>query len=134
MWLPLKHPLLGTWPANQACALSGHQTSDLLVRRPALSPLSHTSQGSFLLLLLLFYYNSPNFSPLLFPVPLPCHGQALPCCPCPWVTYTCFLTRPLPFFSHPLSPPLWSLSVCSLFPCLLFYFAHLFVLFIRFLL
>ena len=29
-------------------------------------------------------------------------------------------------------PPPWFLSVCSLFPCLWFYFAHLFVLFIRF--
>ena len=32
----------------------------------------------------------------------------------------------------PLAPPLWSLSVCSLFVCLWFYFAHLFVLLIRF--
>ena len=22
-WLPLMHPLLGTWPATQACALTG---------------------------------------------------------------------------------------------------------------
>ena len=34
----------------------------------------------------------------------------------------------------PLPTPLWSLSVCSSFPCLWFYFASLFVLFIRFLL
>ena len=33
-------------PAFQACALSGNRTSDPLVGRPALSPLSHTSQGS----------------------------------------------------------------------------------------
>ena len=39
-------PLLGTWPATQACALMGNQTGDPLVRRPALNPLSHTSQGS----------------------------------------------------------------------------------------
>ena len=38
-------PLLGTWPATQARALSGNQTRDPLVRRPALNPLSHTSQG-----------------------------------------------------------------------------------------
>ena len=38
-------PLLGTWPATQACALTGNRTSDLLVCRPVLNPLSHTSQG-----------------------------------------------------------------------------------------
>ena len=45
MWVPLARPLLGTWPATQACALTGNQTSDPLVHRPALSPLSHTSRG-----------------------------------------------------------------------------------------
>ena len=24
VWLPLTHPLLGTWPATQACALTGN--------------------------------------------------------------------------------------------------------------
>ena len=24
MWLPLAHPPLGTWPATQACALTGN--------------------------------------------------------------------------------------------------------------
>ena len=37
--------LLGTWLATQACALTGNQTSDSLVRGPALNLLSHTSQG-----------------------------------------------------------------------------------------
>ena len=32
VWLPLVHPLLGTWPITQACALTGNQTSDSLVR------------------------------------------------------------------------------------------------------
>ena len=45
VWLPLEHPLLATWPATQACALMGNQTGDPLVRSPALSPLSHTSQS-----------------------------------------------------------------------------------------
>ena len=45
VWLPLGHPLLGTWPATQACALMGNQTRDPLVHRPALYPLRHTSQG-----------------------------------------------------------------------------------------
>ena len=48
--LPLTHPLLGTWPATQACALTGNQTSDSLVHRPVLNPLSHTSQGRVLIL------------------------------------------------------------------------------------
>ena len=44
-WLPLVCPLLGTWPATQACALTGNQTGDPLVHRLALNPLNHTSQG-----------------------------------------------------------------------------------------
>ena len=45
VWLSLVHPVLGTWPATQACALTGNQTSVPLVCRPALNLLSHTSQG-----------------------------------------------------------------------------------------
>ena len=37
-------PLLGTWLATQACALTGNRTGNSLVRRPALNPLSYTSQ------------------------------------------------------------------------------------------
>ena len=52
--LPLAYPLLGTWPATQACALTGNRTSDLLVHRPMLNPLSYTSQGP--LFFLFFFY------------------------------------------------------------------------------
>ena len=45
VWLPVERPLLGTLPATQACTLSGIWASDPLAQRPALSPLSHTSQG-----------------------------------------------------------------------------------------
>ena len=45
MWLPLKRPLLGTWPVTQASALTRNRTHDPLVPRRALSPLSHTHQG-----------------------------------------------------------------------------------------
>ena len=38
-------PLRGSWPAVQPCALTGNRTSDPLVYRPALNPLSCTSQG-----------------------------------------------------------------------------------------
>ena len=41
----LSCPLLGTWPATQACALTGTLTSDPLVHRLVFNPLSHTSQG-----------------------------------------------------------------------------------------
>ena len=33
------------WPATQACALAGNPPCDLLVYRPVLNPLGHTSQG-----------------------------------------------------------------------------------------
>ena len=45
MWLPLVRPLLGTWPTTHACALTWNQTSDPLVGRPTLNPLSHSIQG-----------------------------------------------------------------------------------------
>ena len=46
VWLPLVHPLLGTWSTTQACALAENQTGGPLVHRPALNPLTHTSQGN----------------------------------------------------------------------------------------
>ena len=48
MRLPLAHPLLGTWPTIQSCALAGNRTGDPLVHRPVLNPLSYTSQGPFI--------------------------------------------------------------------------------------
>ena len=38
MWWPLAHPLLGTWPTTQVCALTGNRTGDPLVCRLALNP------------------------------------------------------------------------------------------------
>ena len=46
--LPLVCPLLGTWPATQACALTGNRTGNPLVPRLVLNALSYTSQGIFL--------------------------------------------------------------------------------------
>ena len=43
VWLPLVCPLLGTWPTTQACALTGNQTNDPFICRPALNPLSQFS-------------------------------------------------------------------------------------------
>ena len=45
VWLSLAWPPLWTWPATQACALTGNRTSNPLVRRPAFNSLSYTSQG-----------------------------------------------------------------------------------------
>ena len=51
VWLSLAHPSLGTWPTTQACALTGNQTGDPLPCSPVHNPLSHTSQGSQLIIL-----------------------------------------------------------------------------------
>ena len=61
-WLPLACHQLGTWPATQACALTGNQTSDPLVHRLALNPVSHTSQG----LIIVFQYNRYPCNPGYF--------------------------------------------------------------------
>ena len=45
VWLHLTRPLLGTWPATEACALTVNRTSDPLIHRAVLSPLSYTSLG-----------------------------------------------------------------------------------------
>ena len=49
VWLPLTHPLLGTWPTTQAHPLTGNPTGNPFVHRLALNPLSHTSQCCVLL-------------------------------------------------------------------------------------
>ena len=58
VWLPLMSPLLGTWPTSQACALTGNRTGEPLDRGPALNPLSHTSQGRFVLITIIMIYLS----------------------------------------------------------------------------
>ena len=45
VWFPHVHLLLETWPATQICALTGDRTSNTLISRLVLSPLSHISQG-----------------------------------------------------------------------------------------
>ena len=45
--LPFARPQLVTCPVTQACALTGNRTGNLSILRPALNPLSHTSQGNF---------------------------------------------------------------------------------------
>ena len=57
MQLPVMNPQPGTWPATQASALTGNRTSDPLFRRSVLNPLSHTSQGRFILFYLTQKYS-----------------------------------------------------------------------------
>ena len=52
VWLPLMRPLLGTWPATQACALTGNRTGDPLICRSAINPLSYSNQGQHVILIL----------------------------------------------------------------------------------
>ena len=63
------HPQLGTWPATQACDLTGNRTSSLSVRRPALNPLSHTRQvrsNNFSLLFLILGITFISLNMLIF--------------------------------------------------------------------
>ena len=50
VWLPPVRPLLGTWLATRARALTGNRTSNPVVPRPELHPPSHTSQDCSLLI------------------------------------------------------------------------------------
>ena len=56
MWLPLQHPLLGTWPTTHTCALTGNRTGHTLVYRLVFHLLSHTSQGYAHFLIGLFVF------------------------------------------------------------------------------
>ena len=90
-----------------------------------------------LIFLLLFSYSCHTFfyccSLLLHPHSLPTVNPPSHCL-WPWVLYSCSLTCSFLYFPllFSLSSPLWSLSVCSLFPCLWFNFARFCVLLIRF--
>ena len=64
VWLPLTCHPFGTGPATQVCAFTGNQTRDPLVHRPALNPISHTSQGDFLISQ---YFSVSGKSYLFFP-------------------------------------------------------------------
>ena len=46
--VPLACPKLGTWPTTQAYALTGNRTSDPLVRRLALNPLTTPARAYYL--------------------------------------------------------------------------------------
>ena len=84
-------PLLGTWPATQTCALTKNRTSDPLVCRLALNPLSHTSQGSPLLFRWLPAWKSSP-SQKLSPLSIYCIT--------PDGSHSCFFSLWLPVLSH----------------------------------
>ena len=85
---------------------------------------------------LLFIYSCPHFS--LITLPRPSHPWPPTFNPFPIIfDHGSFIhvpwLDPSPLFPIiPLLSPLWLLLVCSLFPCLWFYFSCLFVLLIRF--
>ena len=75
----------------------------------------------------------PYCSPLPLPTPSPSTVNCLPNVGAHESSIHITLLSPSPSFPVILlALPLWSLSVCSLFPSLWFYFAHVFVLLIRF--
>ena len=56
VWLPLACPILGTWLATQAGTLTGNRTRDTSFHWLALNPLSHTSQGYWILSMIILIF------------------------------------------------------------------------------
>ena len=71
VWLPVKHPPLGTWPATQVPVLTGNRTGDPLVRRLALNPLSHASWEKLLKHVFLSFLH-PSLNPVASLIPSTC--------------------------------------------------------------
>ena len=63
MWLLLALPVMGNWPATQACALPGNGTGNPLVLRPMPNPLSYSSQAEHFLFPFLSQQSSPGQQP-----------------------------------------------------------------------
>ena len=85
----------------------------------------------------IFFYCCSITFVSIFPISLSCHthpnshSQSSPCYPCPWVIYTCSLTRPfsffLPFSCNPsslVSVSLFLVSMPLVLFCSLVYFVH----------
>ena len=77
-------------------------------------------------------YLFPHCSPLYCSAPQPPFSHSPMVCAQESSTHVPWIVLSLSFPCYALPPPLWSLSFCSLFPCLLLYFAYIFVLLIRF--
>ena len=67
--LPLMCPLLGTWPAAQACALTGTPASDPLVHRPAVNLLSTPARAQccFIEKTMFLFFSSLSLSSFFLP-------------------------------------------------------------------
>ena len=61
VWLLLAHPLVGTWPATQARALTWNPAGHHLVCSPAFNPLRHTSQVQIFPFLMRFLCSISQF-------------------------------------------------------------------------
>ena len=86
----------------------------------------HTAWWTYLHKQRFFPSPSPRFAHL-HPASLVFSLWPLPhCCLCLCVMYTCFLANSFNFHQFIPPPPLWQLSVCSMYPCLCFYFVILF--------
>ena len=90
--LPLVHPLLATWPATQACALAGNQIGHLLVQKPELNSLSHTSQGWFISILDHFNFESKPICA--------CHWRNHICSSCRKICSPCVTKRQVLIYDH----------------------------------
>ena len=127
VWLPLTCPLLGTWPATQACALTGNWISDSFVSRLALNPLSTPARALRIFFNTSFFYyycSSTLVSIFILPHTFPPHSSLPPTLkPTPFgFVHGSFMHVPwwpFPYFP-PFTPssPLWLVSACSLFQCL----------------
>ena len=90
----------------------------------------------FKIVLLLFKYSCLHLLPSTPPNPSHPHFPSLILPPSSFCVHVSFIVVPEnpslfpPHYPHP--PPLWLLSVCSLFKCLWLYFTCLLVLLIRF--
>ena len=69
-----------------------------------------------------FYLQSPHFSYLHLTLPLPSDYHHTDVCV--YVLYICFYNPFTSFHQVLQPPPLWHLSVWSMYPCLCFYFVH----------
>ena len=126
--------LVRLWRKGNPSALlvemwTGAATVENIMEFPQKTKIGTAFLKFYFYFLLLFKYSFLDF-PRLSPPPTldPTCPLALSMCP----LYV-FLGDPSSFSPHyPLPPPLWFLSVCSLFQCLWLYFACLLVFFIRF--
>ena len=113
-------PNWGPGPQHMHVTWTGNRTSDPLVYRPMLNPLSYTSQGQdFFLLYFVVYAITvvPTLSHFAHLHPHPPGSPHTVCCSCPWVTHIHSLANPFTFF-QPVSPSHLPSNSCQSVPCI----------------